>query len=232
MSKRILVLPFLFFIQVGAVTRNITEEDITRRIFLTLEFNPSSITQETLGQLINDVEVKSRAAGLESKKVIATILTKLDSKIENYRKINNGSKNGYQTGLVCLGLSACFTAMAYYSYHSYLAAPKKRARLRKELNWLGAGYVNVGMGRAWTSVSSSVRLKNGNAIESKLFQLAHSGSDAEDIVSFIVEFFVATSMAIIIAWMGVNEMLDQKYPEYYHQKYCFIKEQLEQYLNQ
>lgn len=240
-TKYILILLALFTGQINSIV-NPTSESQLARLLLNKHagFLPSAFGSKQMATLLQDVKKESHTHGFDEALTIRQMSYLIEEKLNYWQQIKNNSAQYYNRGRYLLLTAALGSALAclyvVYVQHDYAnqQAPQELESIKHELQALGAHAIDVGtlvikLGGQAVVVSAwgpPNKMTEMNGL------LKKAGHIHENLYRTELKRKGAVYGSCIAAYVGIKatcSLFQGYYAEFYHQKYSFIRQELQKY---
>jgi len=184
-------------------------------------FNRATLNEKGVNATMADLNSLSITSNLDRLKVIQCLLGNINSKMFYYRRIKQQGPS-YSSGTIFLGCSMMFALLSGLHFRDYLAHDQAKKEIRNNLHQLGAFLIVPNGDYASASIRGYVSEEKKGKVEWELNRLAGMDKDSR-----LNGTLFSGCAALLCAFMGANEILDNKYADYYETRLHNFKAMLE-----
>ena len=236
MHKKLLLisLAFVFTVQqTAAWFEPKSESELAERLFNSnIGLRPSRVNQEKIIKLVCKVREEALKLKFDEKRVMQLVVDHVQNKIYYYHELMNRPKKDYKFGAQLLaggvGLGIVGILIGYSTWAAYCDAPQKIKEIKDKLSRLGAFCIFATGDRA--SALYYEGSQNQSAMRAELRELMHYQANADPGHGFLAAYVCEVASPLVMT-VGASLLLDERYSDFYYEKYCFINNELQSHLN-
>ena len=222
--KKLFFIPLSICIAISTFSVHATKEErLVSQLFRSMVLiRESKLNKDTLSKLLVQVKSECIKYGLEEKRVINALITKIVDK-KNAYEFRKKVENKYFGLKLLAGLTAFSALFAYLAIQNFREAPQDIQAATNDLRNNGVIVLTATGSHAKYLINSSA---DEFKMRSKLLDLIQAKKNSNP-------FYWISGVLLTVGALAasIDEWFNVRYTEYYCQKYSFIQAELEQYLH-